>query len=172
MSDRITVGLSEPQGTYPEIRETGGRFTGLTCIRLRNLHPLGETEMLLNPFKQMVRALRPRRGKPVRKKPQRKPFVPGMESLAERIAPAVFGIFIPGTGLLSVFGDNLDNTITISRDAAGKILVNGGAVNIIGGTATVANTATIQVFGQGGNDTITLNEASGALPRALLFGGA
>ena len=32
--------------------------------------------------------------------------------------------------------------------------------------------ALIQVFGQGGNDTITLNEANGALPRANLFGGA
>ena len=38
--------------------------------------------------------------------------------------------------------------------------------------ATVANTSLIQVFGQGGNDTITLNEANGALPAANLFGGA
>jgi len=29
----------------------------------------------------------------------------------------------------------------------------------------------IQVFGQGGNDTITLNESNGALPAAELFGG-
>jgi RTX calcium-binding nonapeptide repeat (4 copies) len=29
-----------------------------------------------------------------------------------------------------------------------------------------------QVFGQAGNDTITLDEASGALPKANLFGGA
>jgi hypothetical protein len=41
-----------------------------------------------------------------------------------------------------------------------------------GGTPTVANTTLIQVFGQGGNDTITLDEANGALPRANLFGGA
>src|SRR6266540_2528841 len=75
-------------------------------------------------------------------------------------------------GILSVFGDALDNTITISRDAAGKILVNGGAVAIVGGTATVANTSLIQVFGLGGNDTIALNEANGALPRANLFGGS
>src|SRR5262249_13427343 len=43
---------------------------------------------------------------------------------------------------------------------------------IVGGKATVANTALIQVFGQGGNDTITLDEANGALPAAQLFGGA
>src|SRR5262245_48467983 len=76
------------------------------------------------------------------------------------------------TGLLSVFGDNLDDTIVISRDAAGQILVNGGNVSITGGRPTVANTALIQVFGQGGNDTITLDEANGALPAAQLFGGA
>ena len=35
----------------------------------------------------------------------------------------------------------------------------------------MANTALIQVFGQGGNDTIALNEANGALPKANLFGG-
>src|SRR5262245_9675161 len=83
---------------------------------------------------------------------------------------AVTGSFSGGT--LSVFGDNLANTITISRNAAGQILVNGGAVSVPGGTPTVANTALIQVFGQGGDDIITLNEASGALPRANLFGGA
>ena len=79
--------------------------------------------------------------------------------------------FIPGAGLLSVIGDSLDNTIVTSRDAAGNLLVNGGAVAVIGGQPTVANTSTIQVFGQGGNDTITLNESNGALPAAQLFGG-
>jgi Ca2+-binding RTX toxin-like protein len=74
-------------------------------------------------------------------------------------------------GVLSVFGDSLDNSIVISRDAAGNILVNGGAVAILGGTSTVANTSLIQVFGQAGNDTIQLNESNGALPKAILFGG-
>ena len=80
--------------------------------------------------------------------------------------------FSPTAGVLSVFGDNVNNTITTSRDAAGHILVNGGAVSIDGGQPTVANTALIQVFGQGGNDTITLDETNGALPAAELFGGA
>ena len=62
--------------------------------------------------------------------------------------------------------------IVVSRDAAGKILVNGGAVPTLGGTATVANTALIQVFGQAGNDQISLDEANGTLPAANLFGGA
>jgi Ca2+-binding RTX toxin-like protein len=76
------------------------------------------------------------------------------------------------SGALSVFGDSLNNTITVSRDAAGNILVNGGVIPVAGGTATVANTTLIQVFGQDGNDQISLNEANGALPAAHLFGGA
>ena len=41
---------------------------------------------------------------------------------------ATTATFIPGAGLLSVIGDSLDNTIVTSRDAAGNLLVNGGAV--------------------------------------------
>jgi Ca2+-binding RTX toxin-like protein len=93
------------------------------------------------------------------------------ESLEAREVPAVTASFSAASGVLTVFGDSLDNAITMTRDAAGVIRVNGGAVAVVGGTPTVANTALIQVFGQGGNDTITLNEASGALPRANLFGG-
>src|SRR5262249_44607199 len=85
---------------------------------------------------------------------------------------AVTAFFNPTTGVLTVFGEALDNNIVISRNAAGPILVNGGAVPILGGTATVANTSLIQGFGQAGNDTITLNESNGALPAAQLFGGA
>jgi Ca2+-binding RTX toxin-like protein len=50
--------------------------------------------------------------------------------------------------------------------------VNGGAVPVTGGTPTVANTSVIEIFGTGGNDTISLDEANGALPAAHLFGGA
>jgi Ca2+-binding RTX toxin-like protein len=83
---------------------------------------------------------------------------------------AIKASFSPGAGSLSVFGDNLDNTIVASRDAAGNILINGGAVSVVGGQPTVANTGLIQVFGQGGDDTISLNEANGVLPAAQLFG--
>jgi Ca2+-binding RTX toxin-like protein len=85
----------------------------------------------------------------------------------------MFALFSPAAGgTLSVFGDNLDNAITLSRDATGKILVNRGAVTIFGGTPTVANTASISVFGQAGNDAVTLDETNGVLPNADLFGGA
>ena len=75
-------------------------------------------------------------------------------------------------GVLSVSGDSLDNTITISRDAAGQLLVNSGVVPVAGGVPTFANTAQIQVFGLFGNDRLTLDEANGALPRANLFAGS
>jgi Ca2+-binding RTX toxin-like protein len=92
--------------------------------------------------------------------------------LGQSASAAVTATFTASNGVLSVFGDNLDNNIQISRNAAGTILVNGGAVPVTGGTATVANVSLIQVFGLGGNDTITLDEASGALLRANLFAGA
>ena len=55
-------------------------------------------------------------------------------------------------GVLTVTGDRSANNIEISRDAAGTILVNGGAVVVVGGSPTVANTTLIQVFGLGSDD--------------------
>jgi Ca2+-binding RTX toxin-like protein len=84
----------------------------------------------------------------------------------------VSATFNPASGILTVVGSDLDNNITVSRDAAGAILVNNGAVVITGGAPSVANTALIRVFGRGGDDTITVNEALGALPATALYGGA
>jgi len=106
--------------------------------------------------------------RPIRTKKSHR-FIPTFVGLESRLTPAVTASF--SNGVLSVFGDSLDNTIAVSRNAAGTILVNGGAVQVKGGTSTVANTATIQVFGQAGNDIIALDESNGALPAALLFGG-
>jgi Ca2+-binding RTX toxin-like protein len=102
-------------------------------------------------------------------KSRRKARTLELELLSARLTPAVTASFSAGT--LTVFGDSLDNNITLSRNAAGALLVNGGAVTVRGGTPTVANTALIQVFGQGGNDNLALSEVNGALPRANLFGG-
>ncbi len=85
---------------------------------------------------------------------------------------AITASFSSRTGILSVIDDANSNTITESRDAAGNILIDGGAVVIQGDKPTVANTTLVQVFGQAGNDTIALDETNGALPGANLFGGA
>ena len=50
-------------------------------------------------------------------------------------------------GVLTVVGDAQNNNIVISRDAAGAILVNGGSIQVRGGTPTVANTRSISVVG-------------------------
>ena len=92
------------------------------------------------------------------------------EQLGERITPTVSAFSLGG--VLTVVGDNLDNTIEVSRNAGGNLLVNGGAVNIFGGTPTVANTSRIQIFGLGGDDRLSLNDTNGALPRASLYGGS
>jgi Ca2+-binding RTX toxin-like protein len=85
---------------------------------------------------------------------------------------ATTATFSAGSGLLSEFGDAANNSLITSHDSTGRILVNNGAVPIIGGTPTIANTSLIQAFGQDGNDTIALDETNGALPNANLFGGA
>ncbi len=59
---------------------------------------------------------------------------------AQPAAAAVTASFNAGAGgLLSVFADSLDNTVTVSRNDAGAILVDGGAVGAAGGQPTVAN---------------------------------
>ena len=77
----------------------------------------------------------------------------------------------PGPGFVTIFGNGNPNTITVSRNAAGQILANGGAI-VLPGTPTVANTSLIQVYGKGGDDTLALDETNGALPAAALFGEA
>lgn len=94
------------------------------------------------------------------------------ERLEDRRLLAITAVFTPSSGSLSVFGDRFDNTIEISRDVSGNILINGGAVAVSGGTPSLANTTLIQAFGLAGDDTISLNETNGPLPPANLYGGA
>lgn len=122
-------------------------------------------------FRSFLNSQRRRRPKrPTGRRSLRSPIAPIFEALEDRLAFAVTASF--SQGLLTVIGDSLDNTITVSRNAAGNLLVNGGAVQVLGGTPTVANTAQISVFGLGGNDHLELSETNGALPRAVIQGGA
>jgi len=93
-------------------------------------------------------------------------------ALAANQSDSITARFDPLTATLTVRGDDRDNTIVVSRDAAGNLLVNGGAVRIKGGPSTVANTSLIEMFGQDGNDRLSLDEANGVLPAANLFGGS
>jgi hypothetical protein len=81
-------------------------------------------------------------------------------------------------GFLSVAGGSGDDAIAITRDAAGQILINGGAISAQSaqeGQPTLTNATGIVVVGGNGNDTISLDNiappAGQALPPATLFGG-
>jgi Ca2+-binding RTX toxin-like protein len=76
----------------------------------------------------------------------------------------------PATGVLTVIGNELDNSITVSRDGTGTLFVNNGAVPVTGGIATVTNTVLVEVFGRAGNDQLTMDQSGGTLPAAHLFG--
>ena len=78
--------------------------------------------------------------------------------------------FDSGRGLVTTLGDTGDNDVIVNQNAAGTLFVNDEAV-FRGGIANVTNTRLIQVFGEGGNDNLVLNEANGALPAVNLFGG-
>jgi Ca2+-binding RTX toxin-like protein len=85
---------------------------------------------------------------------------------------ATTATFTAGSGVLSEFGDAANNSLITRRDSTGRILLNNGAVPIVGGTPTIANSSVIQAFSLDGNDTIALDETNCALPNANLFGGA
>src|SRR5690349_4414395 len=95
-----------------------------------------------------------------------------VEPLEGRAYLAAHAALLTGPGILNIFGDNLANAVTVSRDAGGAILVNGGAVRVAGGAPTVATTREILVHAFGGNDHVTLDETGGALPRAIVLAGS
>jgi hypothetical protein len=80
----------------------------------------------------------------------------------------------PTTHVLTATGDNGGDAITVTRDLAGNIFINDGAVSVQGDSPTLANTTRIDVFGGNGDDTISLEAppAGQLLPTtAHLFGG-
>jgi hypothetical protein len=44
-------------------------------------------------------------------------------------------------GVLTEIGDTAGNSIVTSRNVAGQLFVNGGAVPVLSGPATIANTS-------------------------------
>ena len=95
----------------------------------------------------------------------------GVELLDRRVLPAVTATFSAAHGVLTIIGNAHDNTLAVSRKPGGTILVNGHAVTVRGGRATVSNTKLINVYGMGGDDNLFLDESKGALPKADIFGG-
>ena len=73
-------------------------------------------------------------------------------------------------GVLTIVADDANNTIAVGRNAPGTININGHTVRVRGVRATVNNVRLIRIFGRGGNDALTINEANGVMPRAELNG--
>src|SRR3954464_9468623 len=112
-----------------------------------------------NPRFRAARIEAPRRRRPSRR--TRLVELTRLELLDRRILPAVTATFSAVSGLLRVVGDDQDNTVVVSRDAGGTILVNNGAIAIQGGVPSVTNTQQIFMNGVGGNDNLSLDEANG-----------
>ena len=74
-------------------------------------------------------------------------------------------------GVLTITGDDHDNTLIASRDVGGTILVNGGAVPVTGGVPTVANTTLVRILGLGGNDVLLVDDSNGPMPPSNQLGG-
>src|SRR5690349_1208630 len=97
-------------------------------------------------------------------------------ALASSASASYTASFNGGAGTLTVTGDDATDQVVVSRNAAGSILVtlNGADLPIASnaGAPTVANTSQIIVTTAGGGDTVTINEASGALPASTMIGGS
>src|SRR5262249_22988234 len=172
-ADSLSCGVFPPAGRMSVLRPAA--LAGRRALRRRRWarwFPFPRVSLVLSLLKRVLKERFRPVNRPGRPGAWQGRFLPAFESLTERILPAVAATFVPGTGTLTILGDAQNNAIVVSRDAAGQILINDGALVVQGGTPTVANTALIEVFGQDGDDTITLNEASGALPAAHLDGGA
>src|SRR5215213_8683222 len=85
------------------------------------------------------------------------------EPLGDRIVPAVTF----SGGVLSIIGNPLANTYTISRTTGGAIRLNGQNLVVNGALVTVGGTARIAVNSGGGDDTVTLDTTNGPLPKAV-----
>ncbi len=79
--------------------------------------------------------------------------------------------FDPVARKLVARGDASGNAIVVRRTATGAIEINNGTVIPTGGIPTVANTDTIELFGEAGNDVLHFDTSSGDLPRGVLDGG-
>ena len=85
----------------------------------------------MSRFVKLLKKRSARRSVTRRRRPAR--FVSGFEPMEPRLMLAVTASFMPAAQTLMIMGDAANNTIEVSRNAAGTILVNGGAVAIQGG---------------------------------------
>ncbi len=93
--------------------------------------------------------------KQLRRPTRRRGFTPILDSLSERIVPAVTSTTFVG-GILTVRCDNADDVVQITENLHHNILVNGQPVRDIMVQPDTTNTKEIDVFGNGGNDRLEI----------------
>jgi Ca2+-binding RTX toxin-like protein len=93
---------------------------------------------------------RPGKSDQGRRKPRS--FVPSLESLAERLAPAVASTTFLN-GVLTIQCNNADDVVRLRQDPRGNILLNGAPAR----DARVDNTMDIRIFGRGGHDLLEVD---------------
>jgi Ca2+-binding RTX toxin-like protein len=84
---------------------------------------------------------------------------------------AINAFFSQSLGVLTVFGDNANNTIALGQNAAGDLVVNDGAVQIFGGKARASDARHIFLVGFGGDDTLKIDESKGKITASTFFLG-
>ena len=84
--------------------------------------------------------------------------------------PKTSASFIQSQHLLTVVGDAGDNSISVGRDVAGVITINGADVVINGVTVTVANVNKIVIQGGSGSDRLAIDDSNGTMPKATILG--
>src|SRR5664279_581572 len=81
-------------------------------------------------------------------------------------SPATVGF---ENGVLTITGDAGNNGFKVGSTPAGTITLNG--VELLDGSPTRANVATIHIDGGVGDDTLIFDETNGALPNGEFIGG-
>src|SRR5262245_30373978 len=92
-----------------------------------------------------------------------------LEPLQDRILPAITPSF--SGGLLKIVGDAAANSIvlTLVGTSGTSIRLNGAGIS---GSPTLANTKSIVILGNGGDDTIDISALTGYAGKTTLDGGA
>ena len=94
-----------------------------------------------------------------------------LENLETRCLLTVSAAFSASTGVLSVISDSASDSITVSYDSSGNVMVNGGSVSIQGDVPTSTNTMQVSMMGGGGDDVLAFDETNGQFPGSYISGG-
>lgn len=94
----------------------------------------------------------------------------GAKPLGPAPGPRTTTSFVNNQHVLTIVGDSGDNSISVGRDAAGVITINGVDLVLNGVTVTVANVNKIVLEGGSGSDRLGIDDSNGPMPVASILG--